>query len=252
VPLDDLTARFAALVALPPGELRLDEAALVIATGGAPDLDEPAALAELDRLAAAATPTLDGVLRVLREAGFAGAGDDYYEPQSSFLHEVLIRRSGIPISLGVVAMEVGRRAGITLGGVAMPGHFLVRADDDRFVDAYDGMRGIDRDEAIGIFARLHPGEAFDDAYLAPVSTHAILIRMLGNLAAIYRKRADHRSLLWVLRLRACLPAMGVVDQRELASVLALRGRWDEAADLLDAVGTPEDARTVLRLRARLN
>src|SRR3954464_13090403 len=61
------------------------------------------------------------------ELGFSGNRDHYDDPRNSFLNEVLDRRLGIPISLAVVYLEIGRRAGVRLEGVNFPGHFLVRS-----------------------------------------------------------------------------------------------------------------------------
>ena len=124
----DPTARFTELVQTPEAEWALDEASFLIATHARPDLDLPAQLARLDELAAqAGEPTLDGLRRLLfRDLGFSGNEVDYYDPRNSFLDEVLDRRTGIPITLAVVMLEVGRRLGVPLAGVSMPGHFLVR------------------------------------------------------------------------------------------------------------------------------
>src|SRR3954465_11070555 len=60
------------------------------------------------------------------EFGFRGNTDDYYDPRNSYLNDVLDRRTGIPITLAVLYMALGRRVGLPLEGVSFPGHFLVR------------------------------------------------------------------------------------------------------------------------------
>ncbi len=123
----DATERFAAAVARPAGEMRLDVAAFCLAAHARPDLDVDDQCAELDGLAERCpAPTFDAMRRYLFETlGFRGNTRDYGDPENSFLDSVLRRRLGIPISLAVVMMEVGRRIGAPVHGVGMPGHFLV-------------------------------------------------------------------------------------------------------------------------------
>ena len=107
--------------------MRLDVAAFCLAAHAHPGLDVDARCARLDELAQRCpTPTFDGMRAYLFETlGFRGNTRDYGDPENSFLDSVLERRLGIPISLAVVVMEVGRRIGAPVHGVGMPGHFLV-------------------------------------------------------------------------------------------------------------------------------
>src|SRR5438552_9903098 len=125
----DATERFAAAVAAPAGKMRLDVAAFCLAAHAHPGLDVDGECARLDDLAyRCPTPTFDGMRAYLFETlGFRGNTRDYGDPENSFLDSVLERRVGIPISLAVVVMEVGRRIGAPVHGVGMPGHFLVMA-----------------------------------------------------------------------------------------------------------------------------
>ena len=144
---DDPTARFAALVARKDQPLPLDEALLLIAVHADPAVDVAAQQERLDDLAAGVSePSVSALShRLFTEMGLAGDRATYYDPQNSLLPAVLDRRLGIPITLGVVAMEVGRRCGVVLEGIAMPGHFLVRpsSEPDLYVDVYDGGRELD-------------------------------------------------------------------------------------------------------------
>src|SRR5947209_12517593 len=130
VPEEDPTARFAELVQRPEEELPLDEGALLIAAHANPELDVEFELALLDDLAERCpAPTLDALRQHLFvDLGFTGNVDDYYDPDNSFLDQVVRRRVGLPIALSVLGIEVGRRLGLRLGGVALPGHFLLRHD----------------------------------------------------------------------------------------------------------------------------
>jgi regulator of sirC expression with transglutaminase-like and TPR domain len=253
---DDPTTRFAALAALGDDALPLDEAVLLIAAHARPALD---VRHELDRLDDAAEgvsgPTFDHLRAHLVDAlGFDGDTSTYEDPRNSLLPEVLDRRRGIPLTLSIVAMEVGRRCGVPLVGVGMPGHFLARPvdADDRFLDLFHGGAVLDRAGCRDIFARIHPDAPWDDAFLEPVGASAILVRMLANLANAYRRTGDRRGLCWALELRLLLPGASDRDRREAAVVLGAAGRYGDAAAALEATGQDRDERAAARLRARLN
>src|SRR5829696_7811715 len=154
----DAYARFLALFSRPDASLPLDEVALCIAAHADPDVDIAANLARLDDLAEKCpAPTLDAlVTHLFRTEGFAGNRADYYDPRNSFLHEVLDRRLGIPITLSIVVLEVGRRLGVPLSGVGLPGHFLVRdkVDDRVFIDPFHGGRLLDESACRRLHATL--------------------------------------------------------------------------------------------------
>jgi regulator of sirC expression with transglutaminase-like and TPR domain len=255
------TIRFAELVQGPDDALRLDEAALLIAAHAQPRLDMQAELALLDRLAAGIRePTLDGWRRHLFvELGYSGSVKRYYDPSSSFLNEVVRRRAGLPITLSVLGMEVGRRVGLRLQGVGMPGHFLLRHDEDTYVDPFDGGRLLDRAGCIERFRALHGARApFRDTYLDPVGPRAILARMLNNLKSVYAGRGEVGALGWVIDLRRALPWSSPQEAREWAGILGTTGRFLEAAEALEAlVDDLPELEASLRseasaLRARLN
>lgn len=253
---DDPTARFAALVERDDDALPLDEAVLLVAKHALPGLDLAEQLARLDELAAGVeAPTVAGLrAHLVDRLGFAGDDVTYHDARNSLLPEVLDRRLGIPLTLAIVAMEVGRRCGVHLLGVGMPGHFLARPadDEDRFLDLYHGGAVLDRGGCQDIFDRLHPEAPWDDAFLDPVGSHAILTRLLGNLAGAYRRSGDRRALCWVLELRLLLPGATERDRREAAVVLGAAGRYGDAAAALEATGQDRDQQAAARLRARLN
>jgi regulator of sirC expression with transglutaminase-like and TPR domain len=226
VAISDPTARFGAVLEGAERGVRLDEAALLIAAHVDHDLDMNAELARLDDIAARCPePTLDGVLALLfRDLGFRGDTDDYYDPANSLLHEVVTRRRGIPITLSVLVMEIGRRVGAPTSGVSMPGHFLVRdrVDTEVFVDAYHRGAILDRHACRRLFDTLHRGRLdFDDSFLEPVGAHAILTRILMNLRAIYVAHRDEGAVVWVQRLLALVPG---ASPEETAADIALRAR----------------------------
>ena len=169
--------------------------ALVFARIEYPTLDVRPYLNQLDTLGREAATRVAAAPETLRvqalnrylfdEMGFTGNSDHYADPRNSFLNEVLERRTGIPISLSVVYMEVARRAGVRVEGVNFPGHFLVRSQD-LIVDCFHGGAILSED-ACRVLLRRHEGE---DAALEPhLARHAtkrqILARMLVNLKRIY-------------------------------------------------------------------
>lgn len=257
--VDGAVERFLALVET--GAPDLLEGALEIARAADPDADAAAARAELDRLAHDVDDLEDLVRRLYVEEGFHGNREDYYDPRNSSLIEVLARRTGIPITLAVVCLEVGRRAGVALEPVGMPGHFLVHPlGSSRHLDPFSGEL-LDRDRCIRRFREatgLGPDVAFDDALLAPIGTEAVLVRMLNNLRGIHRARGDLAELGWVLRMRLGLPGVTAVEVAELAEVRGRRAAFREAADLLEewAPKLPREAealrRHARRWRAHLN
>ena len=260
----DVTERFAELIGGPEELLALDEGALLIAAHAYPDLDVPAELARLDELADRC-PARDvgGLVRWLFvDLGYSGNVRAYHDPRNSYLNDVVVRRTGIPISLAALTMAVGDRVGVELVGIGMPGHFLLRDrhDPDGFLDPFARGARLDPTGCRAAFHALHGADTdFDPRYLDPVGPRAILGRMLANLRGIFTATGDRRSLQWVLRLRLDIPGVPPEERAELAALLAAGGRFGEAADELGRLATQlggelgdEYGRSAERFRARLN
>jgi regulator of sirC expression with transglutaminase-like and TPR domain len=259
----DPTARFAELVTRPDSEISLDEAALLIAARvrHRVTVDVDARLQELDALAwrGEGIEQAGALARWLFvDEGFAGNRDDYGDPRNSCLDAVLDRRLGLPITLSVLMIEVGRRLGITVRGVGMPGHFLVSAGPAEWYDPFNGGVRLDFDGCVARFRDLHPDGALRPRDLAPVGARAILDRMLANLQNTLAER-DQVSLVEVVRLRLRIPSLAAARRAELARVLGRLGQFPEAArELTAAAGgmRGEAAERVRReateLRARAN
>lgn len=211
---DHLRQRFADVVLSPDPDLAI--AALMMARVEYPRLDARPYLAELDELGREAARRLADVAPrpdtpanvdplayarvhalsdyLFREQRFAGNVAQYEDPRNSFLNEVLERRTGIPITLAVVYMEVARRAGLAVEGVNFPGHFLVRcraidrrSQDDLIIDAFHGGALLSEDGCLKLL-RSHAGEhaVWNDAHLRARATKPqILVRMLVNLKRVY-------------------------------------------------------------------
>lgn len=261
----DVLARWVECVQKPDTEVRLDEAAFLIAACASPDLDLADQMGRLDEMAGRVVhgDVTDLCRVVFDDLGFKGDDESYDDPANSYLDRVLDRRRGIPITLAVLLMEVGRRCGVPLEGVGMPGHFLVR-DPSRpadLIDAFNRGRRLDRDacerllrSVTGVTGRL------TSEMVAPIGPHAILARMLANLDGSFFRRNDRVSLGWVSELRALLPGAPIGDRAQLASRLAVLGRFDAAATVLEDASTEVSADRVrdrilaeaVSMRARLN
>lgn len=249
------TERFAKLVRGPEDEIPLDEAALLIAAHAHPDLDVGAEMARLDALAdTCPEPTIEGLRRHLfDDLGFTGNVHRYGDPHNSFLNDVVDRRVGIPISLSVLTMEVGRRLGVPLVGVGMPGHFLVRheAGDGELLDPFGGGRVLDAADCDQLFRAVHgPGATFASHVLVAAGPRAILVRMLANLRELYLAAGDARSVGWVYRLRATVPAESPAEHVDVARAQASLGQFTDAAATLDALAEVVDAAGAEQARAR--
>lgn len=238
----DATEQFAAAVAPDgrDGPVEVDRAAMLIAAivRSQADLDIEAELARLDDIAAAVrAPTLDGLRRTLfDDLEFRGNRDAYYDPRNSCLDEVLRTRRGIPITLSVVAMSVGRRCGVPLDGVGMPGHFLVRDKVLRtvFVDPFDGGTVLDPSGCEALFRRVTGGRVrFEAEFLEPVDGRAILDRMLANLTAIHLRDGDVDALTRVTRARLRIPGVGLDVADAAVTALAAVGSWHRAAEMVE-------------------
>jgi regulator of sirC expression with transglutaminase-like and TPR domain len=227
--------RFAVLAALPEEEIDLAEASLLIACEEYPGLEPSRYLARLDemgdafqarlpRAADAATAALALREYLFRELGFHGNTESYYDPRNSFLNEVLDRRTGIPITLSAVYLEVARRAGMRVVGVGLPGHFVVKhvaEDGGLLVDPFHAGAVLTQEDCQERLDRIFGGRVkMAPRMLEPVTNRQILERMLRNLKAIYVKEQDHERTLRVLELLLRLVPDALDELRDRAFVFA--------------------------------
>ncbi len=268
--------RFAELMAREEPAIDLARACLLIAQDAYPGLDVEGYLGEIERLAARLRGRLaegdDAEERIaalneflFADLGYTGNADNYYDPRNSYLNEVLDRRTGIPLTLSVLYMEIGRRIGLPLEGVSFPGHFLVRAAIARrpcwcSIRSPGGMPLSETD----LRARLRrvipagatgpvPLEALPlEQFLEPAGKRQILARLLRNLKGIYREADKPERLLEVLnRMRVVAPeAHGELRERGL---LYQRLECYRAAlkDLADYSALEPEAPDAEEVRARV-
>lgn len=238
----DAAERFRALVASADEEPPLDEGALLIAAT-ATGIDVDMWLTRLDELAAAALAfeycrTPAGLARVLFvDWAFAGNTGDYDDPRNSFLPDVIDRRLGLPIALSVLMIEVGRRIGVGLHGVGMPGHFLVGVTDtpDEFVDPFHAGATLDRVGCRDRFVAMYGTQvAFSEHFLEPTGARLILLRMITNLQHAYARRRSPEAR-WAARLRLAFPEIPPEERERTAEVLASVGATADAAAVLDGL-----------------
>jgi regulator of sirC expression with transglutaminase-like and TPR domain len=227
-------ARFAELMGRGGGAPPLGEAALSISAAiqGAAVTDDrlDAWLAEwlaaLDGLAETCpSSTPDGLVsHLFRTELFAGNRSAYYDWRNSCLDRVIATHTGIPISLSVLMIEVGRRVGVDLVGVGMPAHFLVRdaGDPDVFFDPFDAGRRLDRRGARMLFEDVTGGQvAWEERFLDPTPNRDIVIRMLNNLKGVFGGRGDAVRLGIVMDLRAAVPELAVLEADEIVASSAV-------------------------------
>jgi regulator of sirC expression with transglutaminase-like and TPR domain len=238
----------------PQEEIDLGRAALTIALTDYPNLDVLHYLTRIDRLAVEVTNHLDSDADIYRsmaalnyvlfkQHGFHGNHDDYFDPKNSFLNEVIERKTGIPITLSVLYMEVAWRAGLMLDGVSFPGHFLVKCVGDGeeiIIDPFNGGEIKSREDIDRMLFELHGRKGmFHSDFLASSTKKDILKRMLANLKAIYINGNDLAKSLSVLDRLLILDPASAEDARDRGLVYLRLECYAPAR---------EDFETYLRLR----
>ena len=212
---------FSALLAQDDARIDLARACLMIAQDAYPRLDVERYLGEIERMAIrlrARLPNTGGAEErvvalnqfLFDDLGFQGNTEDYYDPRNSYLNEVIERRTGMPITLAILYMEIGRRIGLPLEGVSFPGHFLVRLSlrgGMIVLDPFGGGAPVSEPELRQRLQRVvPPGVSADvplaelplEQFLEPASRRQTLARVLRNLKGIYREADKPERMLEVL------------------------------------------------------
>lgn len=273
----DLRARFAEIVARDDDAINLAEAALLIAAEEYPRLDIAVYLEKLDYFGDLARERVGNQMdahdalaalnaTLFEELGFRGNREHYGDPRNSYLNAVIDRRTGIPITLTIVYMEVARRIGLFVQGVGLPMHFVAKhqsASGDMFIDPFNGGRLIGEIGCAEILAELSGGRmALRPEYLEAVTTKQILTRILNNLLGIYSTSDPHRALAAIERILILNPD-SPNHTRDHGLLLALTGNNQNAIAELerylalipnapDAETIREQIKTIKQNRAQLN
>jgi regulator of sirC expression with transglutaminase-like and TPR domain len=220
-------------------QFNLARASLLVAQDAYPQLDVPSYLSRLDDIAAAIRRRVPDdafaeqkILALnyylFNEMRFVGNVDNYYDPRNSYLNEVLERRTGIPLTLSIVYLEVGKRLGLNLKGVSFPGHFLVKLSVKRgqlVLDPFIGGEAQSESDLRQRLAQVLPASEAEkadiDRFLEPATSRQVMARMLRNLKAIYLRGKHleqalavmHRMLLVVPESAEELRDRGLLHQR---------------------------------------
>lgn len=241
----EINASLALLALDPAADLDLAEVALGLARDEYPDLDVEAYLSELDGMAHEASAYLRGGLSarvtglcryLFHEMGFRGNIQEYHDPRNSYLNQVLDRRTGIPITMSALAMIVGRRAGLEVAVIGLPGHFIAKATfngQEMLFDPFHGGRQLTPLECEQLVFKV-TGSPFEvtPASLRPLPLGLIVLRMLTNLKSIYLRQGDYvRTIRTIERMRQLSPN-DPIQERDLGISLLHTGQPGRAIDHL--------------------
>ena len=198
------------------------------------------------------------------DLGFRGNADDYYDPRNSYLNDVIDRRTGIPITLSILYMELGRRIGLPLEGISFPGHFLVRLrmkGGTLVLDPFAGGEPQSEKELRERLERVIPRGASGevpvselplDQFLEPATKRQILSRLLRNLKGIYREKDKPERMLDVLNRMLILSPNSSTELRERGFIYQRLECWRYAAkDLTNYLEREPDAPDLDEVRASL-
>ncbi len=222
----DTIPQFELLMKSDGADVPLDLALSLIAVTANADLTVSKLIRRFDDLAASiqcATP--QQLMNSLFGSGkFTGNTVEYDDPANSLIDQVFERRLGIPITLGVLAMEVGSRVGVPIAGIGMPGHFLCATDPGHedsttYFDPFHGPKPLTAAECQNLYKRLTSLDNWCDEFLMPTSSRQVVVRILNNLKAIYLRRNDVANIRWVMRLRTVIPELTAEEKRQFARLV---------------------------------
>ena len=215
--------RFRELAQLPNEQIDLAEGSLVIALEDHPGLDLDHYLGQLHSWSDALRARLDGSRDVERivesinrllflEEGFHGEDDDYYDPRSALLNELLDRHAGLPITLSILYIEISRLIGIDATGVSLPGRFLVKFTGhfgEIVIDPFDGGRVLSAKEMQKLLDGVYGGGVqLREHHLRSFSPKEVLARELSQLKAAYLAQRD------LTRAAASIDRLLILDDRD--------------------------------------
>lgn len=225
--------------------LDVAELALCLARDEYPNLDVEAYLGEINSMAHEVKAYMRGPLEarvnglcryLFHEQGFHGNTRDYYDPANSYLHLVLERRTGIPISLSAVTMAIAARVGLEIAGVGLPGHFVVKAmrdGEEILFDPFHGGRLLTQVDCQNLVHQV-TGQEFHASVesLEAVPLGYMILRMLNNLKAIYLKGQDYARAIRVMERIIQVQPGEAGQRRDLGTSLLHAGQPGKAIDHL--------------------
>ena len=254
----DFRELFTLQVQRPEEDLEMDRAALYLAGEEYPDMDVDSHLGSLDSLAqqimagfsdgaSPAEQTSHLGRYLFDELGFKGNSGDYYSPDNSYFNRVLETKTGIPITLSLLVLEVAKRIGLRCQGVGLPGHFLVGLENqDLYLDPFNAGTLLTADGCRDLVERLFGDQmTWNDDFLIPCTKYDFLFRMLNNLKVIYEQKEEYvKALGMVQRMRIVLPALPSL-YKDLAlchyQLQEYRLAIQNLENYLQEAGEPEDA-----------
>ena len=266
---------FARLLGGDDSRIDLARACLMIAQDAYPGLEVDRYLGDIERMAIrlrarmpqsnAAEEKLVALNQFLfDDLGYWGNADDYYDPRNSYLNEVIDRKTGTPISLSILYMELGRRIGLPLEGVSFPGHFLVRLRVRAGMLVLDPFAGGTPQSETELRERLRrvipegaaggvaAGDLPLDQFLEPASNRQILARVLRNLKGIYREKDKPERMLEVLNRMLVVAPDASSELRDRGYVYQRLECWRPALkDLSDYVEREPEAPDLYDVRVKL-
>jgi len=266
---------FARLIAGEDARIDLARACLLIAQDAYPELDIERYMGEIERMATRLRARLpqdcgaeERVVALNQllydDLGYWGNTDDYYDPRNSYLNEVIERKTGIPITMSILYMELGRRIGLPLEGVSFPGHFLVRLPlrgGMLVLDPFAGGAPQSEDELRSRVKRVIPDGVADDLpaselpldqFLEPATNRQILTRVLRNLKGIYRESDKPERMLDVLNRMLLVTPDASAELRDRGYVYQRLECYRAALkDLSDYAEREPDAPDLDEVRSRL-
>ena len=268
VPENPLLEELVAIGRQSDADIDIAQAALLLARLDLPDVERDPYCAHLEDLRAAAVEGVSltvGLRQVMYEVnGYRGDSDNYDDGDNANLLQVIDRRKGLPVALGILCIHVARAWGGVINGTAFPSHFLLRlieCDEFIYLDPFDSLRVMDDTAVQALFVQMHGTTSrFDQAYLQPVSDRAVLLRLQNNIKVrAYQAGEIKRALQVAERMMMLAPALGEL-RLEVAGLLAEAGMMRSAMKTLEAVSNDsgngglhaEAQRRLLLLRSRLN
>ena len=229
-------------------QINLARASLYFAQTVYDNLDINQYLNRLDIMAAEVKQILPSAaypLRIIKainkylftDLGFRGNQNNYYDPQNSYLNQVIERQIGIPITLSIIYLEIAKRINFPMVGIGMPGHFIIRPDFEEagiFVDAFHQGEILFAEDCVERLEKLYQQKIeLQSKFLEPVSNKQILGRMLTNLKFIYLEQENLSKTLEIIEGILMIFPQQITEVRDRGIICCNLGKWQQAIQDLE-------------------